>query len=55
MQIRDWWWEFAARQEESKQLTDMSSRPTKFSGPEWDEARRRHREKMNGKSSKSSG
>lgn len=58
MAIRDWWWEYAARDEESRELRRMADTPAKFRGPKWDEARKRHAEKMrakNGASGKPSG
>ncbi len=51
MPIAHWWWELQARTEQAKS-TEATG---KFQGPEWDEARRKHREKMNGKSSVTSG
>lgn len=37
------------RVEESKRISDMSKGGAKFSGPEWDEARRKHKEKIRAK------
>lgn len=34
------------RIEESRRIRDMTEGGGKFSGPEWDEARRKHKEKM---------
>lgn len=53
MTVQEWWWEFDSRYEQGKKLEAQTKGGGKFSGPEWDEARRKHKEKMNGKSSAS--
>lgn len=37
------------RVEENKRVTKMMNGGGKFSGPDWDKARRKHREKMKAK------
>lgn len=50
MSIQEWWWEYDTRLEQHERIKNASQNGGKFSGPEWDDARRRHKEKMNGKS-----
>lgn len=44
-----WWWEYDMRVSENKRVKEMMNGGGKFSGPEWDKARREHREKMKAK------
>ena len=46
MRMRDFWWEFEARQREAQQIKKLSKGGDKWEGPEWDDARLRHAEKM---------
>ena len=46
MTPQEWWWEYDMRVQENERITQMTKGGGKFQGPEWDEARRRHREKM---------
>ena len=46
MTVQEWWWEYDMRVDEAKRLQDMMKDGGKWSGPKWDEARRKHREKM---------
>ena len=53
MSVQEWWWEFDSRYEQGKKIKARTNGGGKFEGPEWDEARAAHKEKMNGKPSPS--
>lgn len=49
MSPQEWWWEYDMRVQENERISQMTKDGGKFSGPQWDEARRKHREKMKAK------
>lgn len=49
MAPEQWWWEFDMRVQENKRINEAAKGGGKFTGPEWDKARREHRKKMKAK------
>jgi hypothetical protein len=49
MSPQEWFWELDAKIKTNREIQEATQSGGKFTGPKWEEARRKHREKMKAK------